>query len=69
MPSAAPLFRHVTAHRLPGLTCTASVFLNHSLLDHPFHPADFLTATLDKGGLTGMLALNGIFELVRLYTV
>ena len=28
-------------------------------------PADFLTATLDKGGLTGMLALNGIFELVR----
>ncbi|PRW44488.1 nucleolar complex 4-like protein [Chlorella sorokiniana] len=26
--------------------------------------ADFLTATLDKGGLTGMLALNGIFELV-----
>ena len=27
-------------------------------------PADFLTATLDKGGLLGMLALNGIFLLV-----
>ena len=31
--------------------------------------ADFLTATLDKGGLTGMLALNGIFELVRSHEV
>ena len=30
----------------------------------PPSSADFLTATLDRGGLLGMLALNGIFLLV-----
>lgn len=44
--------------------------LNPSCPPRPDHsvflPArpDFLTATLDKGGLSGMLALNGIFLLV-----
>lgn len=34
-------------------------------MNSPLHLSDFLTFTLSRGGLLGILALNGLFVLVR----
>jgi hypothetical protein len=46
----------------------ALLLLPSAVLPHVFGPhllSDFLTHALDAGGLTGILALNGLFQLVR----
>ncbi len=55
MPIPADIYRKVL------LRVHASVLPN---MTNPVMLADFLTYALDRGGITGMLALNGIFVLV-----